>query len=88
MTGNVVISWSLPANLEKALSVAKRSEDEVAEKMQALALERGEVKINRNDEGVALIEKSSDEVPKAPSLMSQQQGTIEGHQPRKFRQRP
>ncbi|KAJ9613727.1 hypothetical protein H2204_014690 [Knufia peltigerae] len=71
-----------------ALSVAKRSEDEVAEKMQALALERGEVKINRNDEGVALIEKSSDEVPKAPSLMSQQQGTIEGHQPRKFRQRP
>ncbi|KIW19853.1 hypothetical protein PV08_00428 [Exophiala spinifera] len=68
-----------------ALSVARTAEDEVAEKMQALALERGELKVNRNEEGVTLIEKSSDEIPEPPSLTSQQQGTIEGYQPRKVR---
>lgn len=68
-----------------SLSLAKAAEDDIAEKMQALALERGELKVNRADNSVALVEKSSDEIPKAPSLKSKQQNAVEGHQPRKVR---
>jgi hypothetical protein len=55
------------------------------EKLQALALERGELNVNRADDSVALVEKSSDEIPKAPSLKWKQQNVVEGHQPRKVR---
>ncbi|KAK5307407.1 hypothetical protein LTR99_000378 [Exophiala xenobiotica] len=68
-----------------SLSLAKAADDDVVEKLQALALERGELNVNRADDSVALVEKSSDEIPKAPSLKWKQQNVVEGYQPRKVR---
>jgi len=57
----------------------------MAEKLQALALERGEHTAENNSNTVLLIEKSTDSVPKAPSLKHPQRTVIEGHQPREAR---
>ncbi|KAK4937989.1 hypothetical protein LTR10_021478 [Elasticomyces elasticus] len=67
------------------LSLAKAGDEDLTDKLQALALERGEININSNNEPVPLVEKESDSIPKPPSLKSKQSGKIEGHQPRKVR---
>lgn len=57
----------------------------MAEKLGALALERGEAPSDtRASNTLSIIEKDSDQVPKPPSL-SRRQGLVEGHQPRKVR---
>ncbi|KAH0831601.1 hypothetical protein FOPE_02924 [Fonsecaea pedrosoi] len=70
----------------KGLSLAEAPDAEIAERMQALALERGELKVNADDSVVDLIERNSDVIPSAPALKGHQpQNTIEGHQARKVR---
>ncbi|KIW81068.1 hypothetical protein Z517_04091 [Fonsecaea pedrosoi CBS 271.37] len=70
----------------KGLSLAEAPDAEIAERMQALALERGELKVNADDSVVDLIERDSDVIPSAPALKGHQpQNTIEGHQARKVR---
>jgi len=57
----------------------------MAEKLEALALERGEPQNAPNaSDTLPIIEKESDQVPKAPSL-GRNRDLVEGHQPRKVR---
>ncbi|OAP59960.1 hypothetical protein AYL99_04962 [Fonsecaea erecta] len=70
----------------KGLSLAEAPDAEIAEKMQALALERGELNVKADENTVDLVERTSDAIPRAPTLKGHQpQNTIEGHQPRKVR---
>ncbi|KIW32857.1 uncharacterized protein PV07_04372 [Cladophialophora immunda] len=70
----------------KQLSLAEASDAEMAEKMQALALERGELNVKADDDTVDLVERTSEAIPSAPTLKGHQpQNGIEGHQPRKVR---
>ncbi|OAL39386.1 hypothetical protein AYO20_01256 [Fonsecaea nubica] len=74
------------AKFLQGLSLAEAPDAEIAERMQALALERGELKVNAGDSVVDLIERNSDVIPSAPALKGHQpQNTIEGHQARKVR---
>jgi len=70
----------------KTLSIARAADDDMADKMQALALERGELDVKAGDEYVDLVERSSDRIPQPPSLKGNRRGgAIEGHRPRKVR---
>jgi hypothetical protein len=58
----------------------------MAEKMQALALERGELNVKSDNSSVDVVEKSTDKIPEAPTLPERQrEGAVEGHRPRKVR---
>ncbi len=68
------------------LAIARAGDDDMAEKMQALALERGELNVKSDNSSVDVVEKSTDKIPEAPSLPESQRGSaIEGHEPRKVR---
>ncbi|KIX02365.1 uncharacterized protein Z518_08306 [Rhinocladiella mackenziei CBS 650.93] len=69
----------------KMLSISKADDEETAERLHALALERGELKVNNDTGPVSVVEKTSDQFPQPPGMNEQQQGVIEGHQPRKIR---
>jgi len=70
----------------KTLSIATAANEEMSEKMQALALERGELNVKADEGSVDLVERSSDQIPEAPALKGKRErGAIEGHQPRKVR---
>ncbi|EXJ69036.1 uncharacterized protein A1O5_07971 [Cladophialophora psammophila CBS 110553] len=70
----------------KELSLAKAADIEMTEKMQALALERGELSVKADQRTVDLVERTSNSIPSAPTLKgSQLQNAVEGHQPRKVR---
>ena len=74
------------AHQSQTLSISKATDDDMVDRMQALALERGELNVNTDDGSFDLIERSSDKIPRAPILKGKQQaGAIEGHQPRKVR---
>lgn len=67
------------------LALSQGADEEMAEKLEALALERGEPQNASNvSDPLPIIEKESDQVPKAPSL-GRKQDLVEGHQPRKVR---
>lgn len=71
-------------NLQK-LALSQGADEEMAEKLEALALERGEPQNTSNaSDPLPIIEKESDQVPKAPSL-GRRPDLVEGHQPRKVR---
>ncbi|KIY00577.1 uncharacterized protein Z520_03240 [Fonsecaea multimorphosa CBS 102226] len=70
----------------KGLSLAEAPDTDIAEKMQALALERGELNVKADDSTVDLVERTSDAIPKAPTLKgSRPQNAVEGHKPRQVR---
>ncbi|KAL2429919.1 hypothetical protein ABEF95_013100 [Exophiala dermatitidis] len=71
----------------QALSVSKGTDESLAEKLQALAIEREELNISENQEPVDIVEKSSDRIPDAPRLKTQRDA-VEGHRPRKARVAP
>lgn len=57
----------------------------MAERLEVLALERGEIPHETSAiNNLSIMEKESDQTPKAPSL-SRDQGLVEGYQPRKVR---
>ena len=56
----------------------------MAKRLQALALERGELKVDSERSHVSILENSSNKTPEAPSLRDQQD-VVEGYQPRKVR---
>lgn len=73
-------------DLVQTLSIATAANEEMSEKMQALALERGELNVKADEGSVDLVERSSDQIPEAPALKGKRErGAIEGHQPRKVR---
>ena len=69
------------------LSIAKATDDDMADKMQALALERGDLKVKADDgSGDDLFERSIDTIPTAPTTKGiRGGGDVEGYQPRKVR---
>ncbi|OCT51051.1 DUF408 domain protein [Cladophialophora carrionii] len=68
----------------KTLAIAKADDDEMAGKMQALALERGELDVKSDDSSVNVMERSTDMIPEAPTLQGgHREGVVEGHAPRK-----
>ena len=69
----------------QALSLSQAGDKDLTDKLQALALERGEIDVSNNSGPVPLVEKESNSIPKPPSLKSKQSGKVEGHQPRKVR---
>ncbi|KAJ9606968.1 hypothetical protein H2200_008979 [Cladophialophora chaetospira] len=70
----------------RTLAIAKGADDEVAERMQALALERGDLDVKSDAGSVEIMEKTSSKMPQAPTLQGNRGGdAVEGHQPRKVR---
>ena len=57
------------------------SKDELADRLQELALERGELKVEETGEKVILKEKAATAVPKPP-ILDGDEDVIEGHRPR------
>ncbi|KIW66561.1 hypothetical protein PV04_05883 [Phialophora macrospora] len=70
----------------KMMAIARAGDDDLAEKMKALALERGELNIKSDDSSVDVVERSTDKIPEAPTLPESQRGSaVEGHEPRQVR---
>jgi RNA polymerase II-associated protein 2 len=70
----------------QTLAIAKSADDDVAERMQALALERGDLNVKANEGAVDIIERDSDKMPRAPRPgANRSHGAVEGHQSRKVR---
>ena len=66
------------------MSLSTDVDEAMAAKLHTLALERGELNVKAADDPIDIVEKSSNKIPKAPSL-PEQQGSVEGHRPRKVR---
>jgi hypothetical protein len=60
------------------------TEEDMAEKMQALALERGESDKKVTSGPLSIFEKEVKSLPKAPGLKGSSD-SVEGHRPRKVR---
>ncbi|KAK5056040.1 hypothetical protein LTR84_012591 [Exophiala bonariae] len=83
-TGVEAGSGSLVESLNK-LALAQGTDEEMAEKLEALALERGEAQSEISaTNNVSIIEKESNQIPSAP-VLNRGRGLVEGHQPRKVR---
>ena len=60
------------------------TKDELAGRLQELALERGELRVTETGDKVSLMEKPTTAVPKPP-VLDEDEDMIEGHRPRKVR---
>ena len=71
------------ADHKQTLAIAKSPDDDVTEKMQALALERRELNVKLGGSSIDVVERSSENIPRAPALPKYKQArAVEGHQPR------
>jgi len=61
----------------QALSVGKATDADMVKKMQALALERGELNVTADDGSVDLVERAGDNVSKAPSLKKKSRSRVD-----------
>lgn len=68
-------------SLDSGRSLTK---DELADRLQELALERGELKIKDTGDQVSLLERSNTAAPEPP-ILGMDEDMIEGHRPRKVR---
>lgn len=60
------------------------TQEELADRLQELALERGELKVKDTGKQVSLLERSNTAAP-LPPVLGMDEDMIEGHRPRKFR---
>lgn len=85
MFPHILFTSSSVADCPQTLAITKGLDGDLAETLQTLALERGDLNVKSGDNPVEVVERSSDNPPQAPILKMNQGGTIEGHQPRKVR---
>ena len=71
-------------DLSQALSMSPGVDDDMAEKLQALALERGASSIPGDKKPLSIVERESGAIPAAPSL-GNSSNLVEGHRPKNVR---